>query len=440
MNQNILICNKLEDFYNYVFQWNNTSLNKTLKVKNKRYKCDYKVVASLERIISTIKYVNNNPITPLEDNQESFEFYLFINNLYTIKQSVCALGEIYDLDQNLIKNIEKNNKYFSIPKKFKKIKTDSCFFRYIRSLFVAHPTNAFESPNNKNNFSCSPYVNWKNKDNALCLNGVVFSRKGFYDISLSVNEFISYIQSFLNLIPKIFKNAIEYSEKKQKRWKRKMMNTPLKKISSFKDTCSLIEYLKTEALKRKHMDCLFLFDCYKNVFSVSISNKKNKLLMDKFKNAILYSINFYHNSLQNMSFYGFKNTGIKFKSENFEFNTLFEILTYYGYLDLSLNRCHFDLDKINALRHQETDFDDTYDIKYARDLLEQQKNKINKYVYFTNKESDEETCALIDLALYFSSLNQKCVLNINIPNTLNFRKKIINITTFEEMKKEITKN
>ena len=61
---------------------------------------------------------------------------------------------------------------------------------------------------------------------------------------------------------------------------------------------------------------------------------------------------------------------------------------------------------------------------------------INKYIYFTNEESDEEVYVLIKFALYLESFTRKSIINKNIPNEEQYRETLLTETEVEELHQE----
>ena len=61
---------------------------------------------------------------------------------------------------------------------------------------------------------------------------------------------------------------------------------------------------------------------------------------------------------------------------------------------------------------------------------------INKYVLFTNDESDEEVYVLVKLALFLENLTRKSVINRNIPNDIKYREKMLMQEELDELRKE----
>ena len=54
-------------------------------------------------------------------------------------------------------------------------------------------------------------------------------------------------------------------------------------------------------------------------------------------------------------------------------------------------------------------------------------------MHFTNTESDEETVVLVALALYFDALENKNLLNKNIPNEEKYRISVLPKEQYDEL-------
>ena len=83
---------------------------------------------------------------------------------------------------------------------------------------------------------------------------------------------------------------------------------------------------------------------------------------------------------------------------------------------------HYNLSKVCYL---ECDYYSYYDRIWARSLIEGMKDFLNRYVVYTGNESDEELVVLVDLAIYLHAIEQKCILNQNIPNNLMYRERLL---------------
>lgn len=135
--------------------------------------------------------------------------------------------------------------------------------------------------------------------------------------------------------------------------------------------------------------------------------------------------------MQNMSFEGFENTGIK---NSIHETDLFDQLYYISVTNGSLSKYSYNLSKLYYL--EPDGIHHYYDKKYARLLLEEVKDNINKYVSFTNEEPDEEVIVLIEIACYLDSLTCKNELNKNIPNEEKYRITVLSQDELDELQNE----
>ena len=164
----------------------------------------------------------------------------------------------------------------------------------------------------------------------------------------------------------------------------------------------------------------YFFENLAFIFEANLTNEENVKKLEKYKNAIRYAIPFMCNSMEKMQFEGFECTGIR--GDNYaQTDLLFEIEHPRVYSDEIL-KYHYNFSKVYYL---DDDYYSAYDKAWARMLLDQPKEFLNKYVVFTNEESDREVVILISLARYLHALEQNCTLNKNIPNELLYRDKLL---------------
>lgn len=134
-----------------------------------------------------------------------------------------------------------------------------------------------------------------------------------------------------------------------------------------------------------------------------------------------------------MCFEGFDNTGIEYPDRNIE-TELFLDLASPNIWAGEFSEYSYNLEKIYTLSG--TGDYHYFDKQYARDLLGELKPLINKYVSFTNDESDEEVYVLVKLALFLENLTRKTVINRNIPNDIKYREKILTQEEIDELREE----
>lgn len=387
--------------------------------------------AAMDRLEDTILYLNSMELGKEGKNRSAFDFYDFINNAFIVIDCIKTIGHIFKIDEKYIAEIEKSTSIFG--NKLGDDCTDQRFFEYIRSLCSVHPlfTNRQKEFLNGSKFHCCPFVTWKSSliFRDADLTAFIYTsnpnEKTLY-LDLYVSQFEQYLAKWIDLIPKVIEAKNKYAEKEYE----KLRKEPVKYLSQFNnDISEYLEYLKDEYCKRFDYGNDYIFDEYKKIFTITLSDSRNNILLEKYQNAILYSLSYLRNGLQNMSFDGFDNTGIKHSEEWLE-TTLFDelyILSSYG---SKFSQYSYNLEKLYYLC---SDHYDEYDKNYARILLEELKGLLNQYVYFTNKEPDEEAVVLVSLAQYIESLSRKCLLNINIPNEIKYRTQILTDEELENL-------
>ena len=71
-----------------------------------------------------------------------------------------------------------------------------------------------------------------------------------------------------------------------------------------------------------------------------------------------------------------------------------------------------------------------------RHLLDEMITVANRYVVFTNSETGPETLILMQMVIYFAALESHCCLNKNIPNELQYRKRLLSQEEIDDLAKE----
>lgn len=394
------------------------------------YRAWNRTCAAMDRLEDTLQYINNMELGRNKNARSAFDFYDFINNAFIVIDCIKTIGRIFRINDSLIEKIENSTLVFGGG--YKENCTDQIYFEYIRSLCSVHPlcTSRSKYPLNGSQFHCCPFVSWKSSligfvaDEALTPDLVAFiypsnkSTKNRY-LGLCVSQFEQYLTEWIDLIPQIIEAKNQYADDKYD----ELRNEPIKSLGDFdNEIVGYLMYLKTEYRKRFDYGDDYLFDAYANLFETKLSNEWNQVAMNKYKNAIRYSLGFLKNELQNMSYEGYENNGLMHPEKCIEttlFNELYSIPTYNS----AFSEYDYNLAKLSYL--DSDNFCTEYDKIYARTLLEGPKEIINQYVYFTNTEPDEERVALIHLASYLEGLTRKSLLNKNIPNTAEFRMQIL---------------
>ena len=390
--------------------------------------------AAMDRLEDTIVYLNQLELGKRTNLRAAFDFYDFINNSYIVISCIKTIGRIFRIDDSLIKEIEDSTAVFG--EEFAENSNDQKFFEYIRSLCSVHPlcTNHQRMFLNNSKFHCCPFVIWNGsfaftRRYESDLEAWIYTSEkdsGYIILPIYIAQFERYLVKWIDLIPKIIEAKNSFPDKEYERLK----NETVKNLSDYSNNVvQYLSYLKQEHRKRFDYGSDYIFDQYIRVFKVDLSDNRNAKLLTKYQHAIRYTLQFVRNELQNMSYEGYENNGIKYPDPCLE-TTLFDALSSINVYNGSFSKYAYNLEKLYYL---ENDYHDPADKHYARSLLEEAKELINKYVHFTNLESDEETIVLVNLALYLESLSRKSLLNKNIPNELEYREKTLSEEEIESI-------
>lgn len=433
-NYNIQLAHDLRDAVN---ERQNLSIEKEHTQSNNNSKITYsawdRICAIMDRLEDTISHINNLELGKI-NNRSAFDFYEFINCAYVIIDCIKTMGRIFGIDPKLIEDIEKSRDVFG--DKYSPDGTDGLFFEYIRSLCVVHPlfTNRQKVYLSQAKFHCCPFVVW-NKflsmseyQNSDLTAWVYTSKSGYstFRIPLYVEQFEKYLEKWISFIPKVIEAKNNYADIIYEKFR----NSPLKQIDEFSEVTEYLMYLKDEFCRRFGDDQEYVFDDFIRVFSIELSNPENENKLKKYKNAILYALRFLHNAMQNMSFEGYENTGIKYPDSCNEIDLVSE-LSYIPSYQSAFSEFSYNLSKVIYLGSSSSY--SYYDKLYARDLLDEAKELINQYVCFTNRESDDEAIVLVQLAQYLEALTRKSSLNKNIPNEELYRDKLLSNLEYDEL-------
>ena len=404
------------------------------KQTNGKYYAWDRTCAAMDRLEDTLAYLNSIELGKDKDARSAFDFYDFINNAYIVMDCIKTIGRIFRIDNDLIDSIEKSTEVFG--NRLGENCTDQKYFEYIRALCSVHPlcTNRQKEFLNGNKFHCCPFVTWrktltwidgKNADLAAFIYQSSGDRAIYH--GLYVSQFEQYLTKWIELIPRIIEAKNTYTDKVYE----KLRQESVKHLLDFNnDVVQYLVYLKDEYYKRFDYGSEYIFDEYINFFTIKLSDSRNNIALEKYQNAVIYSLNFLRNELQNMSYEGYENSGIRF-SENWIITTLFDSIYSISVYDSGFSAYGYNLEKMYYLGS-----DSCYnecDKMYARDLLEEPKELINQYVHFTNTEPDSERLILVRLALYLDALTRKSLLNKNIPNTTEYRLQTLSDEQYAEL-------
>ena len=403
------------------------------------YRAWNRLCATMDRLEDTLSHINDMELGNICNGAAAFDFYEFINCSYVVIECIKTVVRAFGLDVKSIENIEKSNEVFGT--KYGKNGSDSKFFEYIRSLCSVHPlcTNHQKAYLNGSTFHCCRFVGWTDRGflrssqyNDADLIALVYATNNSnpIHIGLYVKEFENYLKKWIDCIPSVIEAKSKYVDDKYAELQKETMRN----LDDFGDNIiGYIEYLKSEYIRRIDESNTYILDEFIEVFKIKLSDESNQEKLDKYKNAILYSLRFLHNSLQAMSFDGFENTGIEYPDRNVETDLYIEL----GSPDIiggEFSKYSYNLEKTYKLSGN-GDYH-YFDKQYARDLLNEPKELLTKYVSFNNEEPDEEVYVLVNVALYLENLTRKNVINRNIPNDIKYREQLLSQEEIDKLREE----
>ena len=401
-----------------------------------------RICAIMNRVEDTLDYLNSMELGNCRSRQSAFDFYDFINNAYVVIEGIKIIGQIFALDNAKIDSIEKSQEAFGDV--LNAGGTDGQFFSYIRSLCAVHPFYTTKHPVYMKDsvLHCCPFVVWSHCGIASLwsdkrdLSVHLYTSKrdnGIQTIPLYISGFEKYINKWISLIPEVVSAIDNYNESVYEEYRKGSLKTN----SDFGTEAEYIRYLKHEYNKRFGDSMEYVFDKFAFIFEIKLTNEENAKKLEKYKNAIRYALTFMCNGMGKMQFEGFEYTGIQ--EDNYsQIELFFEIESPAVFSD-EISKHQYNLSKVHYL---DEDYYGDYDKMWARKLLDQPKDFLNKYIVFTNEEPDREVVILVSLAIYLHALEQNCILNRNIPNELSYREKLLSeeeISSFKQNNGEANK-
>lgn len=428
--------NKLRDAIN---EKQNLSIEKEHIIWNEKKKkgVSYfawdRICAIMDRIEDTLDYINLIELGNCCSSRSAFDFYDFINNAYVVIDGIKIIGQIFALDNTKINSIEKSQEAFGDV--MEAGGTDGQFFNYIRSLCAVHPFNTTRHPVYMKDsvLHCCPFVVWSHigigaiySDNRDLSVHIYTSKSNDYPptIPLYISQFKRYINKWIDLIPEVILAINNHNDSVYEEFRK----SSLKELADFSTETEYICYLKQEHNRRFGDSMEYIFDKIALILETNLSNEKNTIKLEKYKNAIRYALPFICNSMKKMKSEGFEYTGIQGENST-ETNLLYELEHPSVYSDEKA-KYHYNLSKVYYL---ESNNYSVYDKQWARMLLDEMKDFLNKYIVFTNKESDREVVVLMNLVSYLHALEQNCILNRNIPNESSYREKLLSEEEIENL-------
>ncbi|PLR76141.1 hypothetical protein CU633_17275 [Bacillus sp. V3-13] len=380
-----------------------------------------KICSIMDRLDDTVYFLNELKLNTGIYKRSAFDFFDFMNNASVVVDCIKELVKIFNVpDDKIKKSTEIFNQLGSDGKG-----TDEKYFEYLRSLCSLHPVKTSRHKRYQaNDFECSPFVVWNNReiwhdDDDCDIYAVVYTSKDGESnkrVQIYISQIFKYVKTRLDFVEEIT-NAIDQY---QKQVISDLKNRLIKKEKEFDNYNDYLRNLDKELKERYSSDCVYPFDYIINLFELKLSNPKNKIKMNLYLNALKYAIEFEHNSMQNMSYEGFENNGLLYSERNIETSLYIELYSPHSRSD-EQRRYGYNLEKISYLS-----YDAGYGNKqWAYIQLGEALIFLEKYVSFQGAKGDFEHYALVELALYLDCLENKCLINKNIPNDLKYRKRLL---------------
>lgn len=392
------------------------------KLHNEKRAWD-KICAIMDRLDDTVEYLNGLQLNTGKYKRSAFDFFEFINNAGVVVECILELATIFNVSTDKIKAL---TNIFNKPGNDGK-GTDYGYFKYLRSLCSVHPVATDRHARFQDNeFECSPFVIWNNglwfeegkEINAELLAVVYTSIEGdsHKRVYIYINQIFEHLENWLKFVGEITDAINQYQKSIISEWK----STPIKKVGDFDNYIDYLKNLNKELDNRYGFESYYSFDYIIQLFNLNLSNPENQNKMNLYLTALKYAISFEHNRLQNMSYEGCENTGLKFTQENTE-TTLYSELHSLSSSKEAI-QYSYNWEKIEYLNYKEVA---EADKQWAYEILKEALPFLENYVSFINAKGDFEHYALVQLALYLDCLENKCLININIPNKLKYRRRLL---------------
>ncbi|MDM5285651.1 hypothetical protein [Peribacillus frigoritolerans] len=421
INLDIVVLEKLR---NKVNEEQNISYN---KISGKHRAWD-KICSIMDRLDDTVYFLNELKLNTGKFERSAFDFFDFMNNASVVVDCIKELVKIFNVpDDKIKKSTEIFNQLGSDGKG-----TDERYFQYLRSLCSLHPV---ETSRHKiyqdNDFECSPFVVWNNKkiwpEDDCDIYAVVYTSKDEETnkrVKIYISQIFEYVETRLDFVTEITIAIGQY----QKQVISDLKNRPIKKEKEYDNYIDYLRNLDKELEERYGLGYSYTFDYIINLFELELSNPKNKMKMNLYLNALKYAIEFEHNRMQNMSYKGFENNGLLYFERNIETSLYIELYSPRSRSD-EQRRYSYNLEKISYLS-----YDAGYSNKqWAYNQLDNARLFLEKYVSFQGAKGDFEHYALVELALYLDCLENKCLINKNIPNDFKYRQRQLSDEEWKEL-------
>lgn len=404
---------------------------KERKKDKKQYPAWNRICAIMDRIQDTAEHINDIKLQEnKKDDRGAFDFLDLMNHSSVLIDCIYEIARIYGIDMT---QYSISTDIFHEPGKDNE-GSDKLYFEYLRSLCSAHP---FDTGRHKNfqdgDYECCPYVYWGDEipgTGMHYVNAMVYSDELDMPkvLSISTQRMKEYIEYVYGLIDSVIIPGIEtFKERRRNEFREQKM----KPVESFADYIDYLNYLKEEARKRYSADNDYYIDEAILFFSVNFNEKKNQTGLRKLQNALKLAISFFHNSLQNMSWEGYENTGIKYPEET-DSEFLLHCLLFNRNNSKKAMDYGYEIGTLHELRDEENS-------SYVYGQINNMRSFLEKYISLEGEYTRKEMYVLTQIALYADALRNKNLINQNIPNDLKYRYRCLSEKSLENLRKPFAK-
>ncbi|MED1105015.1 hypothetical protein [Bacillus paramycoides] len=406
----------------------NEQRNITITTKDSKHRAWDKICAIMDRLDDTVDYLNELKLNTGKYQRSAFDFFEFINNAAVVVDCIQELAKIFHVPDEEIK--DSTAIFDELGKDGKG--TDKKYFEYLRSLCSVHPVGTDRHKRYQDStFECSPFVTWNNRGmgfhNGSELSAIVYTSKdGDFPktVHIYISQIFEYVESRLGFVEKITDAIDQYQKEVISDFKK----SSIKKENEFDNYIDYLKNLDKELNDRFRSEVYYSFDYIIKLFGLKLSNPENQKKMDLYLNALKYAIEFEHNRIQNMSYDGYENNGLLHSEKNIETSLYFELYSPTSKSE-ERRKYRYNLEKVEYLSYDSGEENKEWAYKQLKGAL----IFLEKYVSFQGAKGDFEHYALVHLALYLDCLENKCIINKNIPNELKYRNRLLQVDEMNEL-------
>jgi hypothetical protein len=375
------------------------------------------ICAIMDRLDDECYYLNKKELHK-EETREAFSFLDFLNHSAVMIDCIKELSRIFDA---AFDDYEKTLNCFT-EKGINGKGTDKQYFEYLRSICAVHPiyTDRHEEYQGAGAIECCPFVVWQRdlyNENSGDLTAVIYNsqtKEYCKRLSINVSEVFSFVKACFEYTRQIVQKVKQYQKDKVNKYRQEHINLPEESDSYG----SYLENLKNETTKRQdYLSDNLNYAC--QLEELRLTDERNIQKFSLYKNAIKYALTFVHKQLQDMRNKKYKYNGMKYCKENIETSLFHEIL-YLDGVTCSVPGYIYSVGKIVVFLNPES-----RNIWLAESEYSKMLPFIKQYVYVSEEEGYFERYVLMEVAFYLNKLENICLMNVNLPNSLDFREKLL---------------